>query len=233
MSTRRFVMATGLVMCLSACQPLCQESCQEATRLCEAQNKALKQQLNDQTQQYQEWAKRINSHYAYWERQAAIAKGCDVLFPVCTTAMTEQGRDAVRRGFGGLDDEVLWLIAMAKLMLIAGIVAIALWYWGWVRGRIRVSQQRILDEIQAKQEALELQEREIDRRFTNLERETANERVLVAELEGQIVTSQKHLDGLRGQYNEMYEAYQLLDQRLKERQAQECLLNSALGALKK
>ena len=125
------------------------------------------------------------------------------------------------------------MIAMAKLMLIAGIVAIALWYWGWVRGRIRVSQQRILDEIQAKQEALELQEREIDRRFTNLERETANERVLVAELEGQIVTSQKHLDGLRAQYNEMYEAYQLLDQRLKERQAQECLLSSELGALKK
>ena len=51
----------------------------------------------------------------------------------------------------------------------------------------------------------------------------------MAELEGQIVTSQKHLDGLRGQYNEMYEAYQLLDQRLKERQAQECLLSSALG----
>ena len=112
-------------------------------------------------------------------------------------------------------------------------MAIALWYWGWVRGRIRVSQQRILDEIQAKQEALELQEREIDRRFTNLERETANERVLVAELEDQIATAQKRLDGLRAQYHEMYEAYQLLDQRLKERQAQECLLNSALGALKK
>ena len=143
MSTRRFVMATGLVMCLSACQPLCQESCQQATRLCEAQNKALKQRLNDQTQQYQEWAKRISSHYAYWERPAAIAKGCDVLFPVCTAAMTEQGRDAIRRGFGGLDDEVLWLIAMAKLMLIAGIVAIALWHWGWVRGRIRVGQQRM------------------------------------------------------------------------------------------
>ena len=232
MQLHRFIMTSGLAISLSACQPLCQDQFAQSMRLCEAQNSALKQQLTEQTQQYQQWAKRMVSHYDYWERQASIAKGCDVLFPVCTASMTKQGRDAIRRGFGGMDDEALWLIAMAKLMLIAIVVAMVLWYWGLIHGRIRASQQQILDDIQAKQEALEIQEREIDRRFINLERDTANERALVTELEDQIVTSQKRLNDLRAQYDDMCLAYQLLDQRLKERQAQECLLNSALSALK-
>ena len=48
-------------------------------------------------------------------------KGCDVLIPVCTDAMTKEGRELIALGFGGLDSGWVWSLGLLKLTVLMGL----------------------------------------------------------------------------------------------------------------
>ena len=53
----------------------------------------------------------------YFERQASIARGCDLIIPVCPPSLTEPGHRAITNGFAGTSWWV-WLIFAVKLVVL-------------------------------------------------------------------------------------------------------------------
>lgn len=94
----------------------------------EAENSALRQELRDREAERR-------AAWAYWEKQAALAAGCDYLMPLCPESLIEQGRVAQERGIGGGTSVFFWLIALGKLLALFSMSGVLIGAAGWAWAR--------------------------------------------------------------------------------------------------
>ena len=161
---QRLLMGLVLVISLNGCTKLCADNCQQSNQRCLALNTQLIHQLKAQEQNFNAWAQEIYHNRDYKERQASIVKGCDVLIPVCTDAMTKEGRELIALGFGGLDSGWVWSLGLLKLTVLMGLCIGLIVYFGCQMDKTMSNQQAALRDIEHKRAVLALEEAEIDRR---------------------------------------------------------------------
>jgi hypothetical protein len=94
----------------------------------EAENSALRRELTDREAERR-------ADLAYWEKQAALAAGCDYLLPLCAESVIAPGRVAQEQGFGGGTSWFFWLIAVGKLLALFSLwgVMVGVAGWAWAR----------------------------------------------------------------------------------------------------
>ena len=102
----------ALVLALSACTD---------TDMLERENKALRQQIEVRQAQID-----------YNEKQASVARGCDLWRAVCPDSMVARGRAALADGYSG-SGGWFWLSFILKLVAIgaapSAFVGVAAWLW--------------------------------------------------------------------------------------------------------
>ena len=126
-------------------------------------------------------------------------KGCDVLIPACTDALTKQGRELIEQGFGGLDSWQVWVIAGVKLAVLFGLGLLLLLFAINQIDKVMSNQQSALDEVKLKREELKIAESELEQRSEFLRQARANLSNELSSLQSQIEAQRQTLDRLQTQ----------------------------------
>ena len=196
---QRLLMGLLVMLCVSGCSEFCSDTCKQNNQQCLALNTKLLNQLKAQEQSFNAWAQEIYHNRDYKERQASIVKGCDVLIPACTDALTKQGRELIEQGFGGLDSWQVWVIAGVKLAVLFGLGLLLLLFAINQIDKVMSNQQSALDEVKLKREELKIAESELEQRSEFLRQARANLSNELSSLQSQIEAQRQTLDRLQTQ----------------------------------
>jgi hypothetical protein len=88
----------------------------------EYENSILRQQVLQLTNQIE--TKQLEMRY--FERQAAIAAGCDAWIPICPSSITAPGHRAQAAGYGGATDWLCWVVFVIKFSMLGIALASAI-----------------------------------------------------------------------------------------------------------
>lgn len=104
---------------------------------------------------------------AYWEKQASVAAGCDVLLPLCPASITEAGHAAQLAGYGGGTSWPFWLALFGKLAAVGALLgalvsAVRVLWLVWGRPTAKASKQagQLIAGVQAQTQKAEERMRE-------------------------------------------------------------------------
>ena len=196
---QRLLMGLFIVLLLGGCSEFCSDTCKQSNQQCLALNTQLLNELKAQEQSFNAWAQEIYHNRDYKERQASIVKGCDVLIPVCTDRMTQEGRELIKQGFGGLDSWQVWVIAGVKFALLFGFGFMLVMVSANQIEKFLNNQQAALNEVKLKREELAIAESELDQRSETLRQARANQSDELSNLQSEIVAHRQTLDRLYNQ----------------------------------
>ena len=229
---QRLLILVLWVLALNACTKLCEDTCLQGNQQCIALNKQLISQLKAQETQFNTWAQNIYHNRDYMERQASIVKGCDVLIPMCTTAMTQEGREYIAKGYGGLDDILVWVIGFVKMLLLLGLVlGLLMLIARWI-DKIVSHQERAQAELNERREQLNIDEKALDHQRELIKKSRAG---LIAELtsmQNDIRTGKDELQYIQSEYERYQSTLTAMRQKHTELKTQIELMEAVTRGLR-
>ena len=229
---QRLLMGLVLVISLNGCTKLCADNCQQSNQRCLALNTQLIHQLKAQEQNFNAWAQEIYHNRDYKERQASIVKGCDVLIPVCTDAMTKEGRELIALGFGGLDKWQVWVISVVKLTILVGLILLLLLFGINRIGKLMSDHQSEFNAIERKREELALVETEIEKQRQSVNQARTNLSLELVNTQTQIATNRQTLEQLHSRQQTVLDEIALTQVHHDELKTQVALMEAVARGLR-
>lgn len=229
---QRLLILVLWVLALNACTKLCEDTCLQGNQQCIALNKQLISQLKAQETQFNTWAQNIYHNRDYMERQASIVKGCDVLIPMCTTAMTQEGREYIAKGYGGLDDMAVWAIGFVKMLLLLGLVLGLLMLIGRWIDKIVSHQERAQAELKERREQLNIDEKALDHQRELIKKSRAGLTAELTSMQNDIRTGKDELQYIQSEYERYQSTLTAMRQKHTELKTQIELMEAVTRGLR-
>ena len=229
---QRLLILVLWVFTLSACTKVCEDTCQQSNQQCIALNKQLINQLKAQESQFNTWAQNIYHNRDYMERQASMVKGCDVLIPMCTAMMTQEGREYIAKGYGGLDDISVWLIGFVKMLLLLGLVLGVLMLIGRWIDKIVSNQERAQAELNERREQLNIDEKALDHQRELIKKTRAGMSAELFSMQNDIRTGKDKLQYIQSEYERYQSALTAMRQKQTELKTQIELMEAVTRGLR-
>lgn len=104
----------------------------------------------------------------YFERQASIARGCDLIIPVCPPSLTEPGHRAITNGFAGTSWWV-WIVFAVKLIVLCAASGFAVAAFLAAKIRLATPARIELENAINLIETAKIKKEQADREISELE----------------------------------------------------------------
>jgi uncharacterized membrane-anchored protein YhcB (DUF1043 family) len=197
-----------------------------------ALNTQLISQLKAQETQFNTWAQAIYHQRDYMERQASIVKGCDVLIPMCTAAMTQEGREYIAKGYGGLDDMTVWVIGFVKIVVLLGLGLGLLMFIAHQIDKVVSHQKRLQAQLNERREQLDIDEKALEHQRGQIKSARSGLAAELSNVQNDIRTGKDELQYIQSEYERYQSALTAMRQKHTELKTQIELMEAVTRGLR-